>query len=334
MGPSSTSSTWVPAFSALAVIWGCSFALMEVGLRALSPVQVASARVFLGAVALLAIVALGRIRLPRSATTWRHLAVVATLLNAVPFSLFAIGQQHVSSVLAGIINAATPLATLAVIVVAFPEERPTARRLAGLGIGFVGVGVVLGVWRGFDGSARTGVAACLAAVCCYGIAFPYARRHLSATGEPPVALAAGQVSIAALQMTPVLWLSGVTPPGQVTLSVVVVIGALGVLGSGVAYILNYRIVAVAGASTASTVTYLTPVVAVLVGVGFLEESVTWNQPLGGVVVLVGVAVARGRDARLGRGATRPVPDIGCAAVDGCRTVGTGRRTSTGTEVAP
>lgn len=285
---------WVYAFGALAVIWGCSFAFIQIGLRALSPVQVAAGRLCLGAAALLIVAAVTHTRLPRSPNTWTHLAVVAAVLNAVPFTLFAYGQQHISSVLAGIINAATPLATLAVIILAFPEERPTTERVAGLVVGFAGVFVVLGAWRGFASGALAGVLACLGAVGSYGIAFPYARRYLSPIGEPAIALATGQVSVAALQMLPVVLLTGVQPRGDLTVVIVTAMLALGVFSSGVAYILNYRIVELAGASTASTVTYLTPLVAAVVGVSLLGESVSWNQPLGGAVVLLGIGVAQGR----------------------------------------
>jgi len=291
---SSDGPRWAYAFVLLALIWGCSFAFIQVGLRALTPVQVATGRLCLGAGALLIIAVVTRTRLPRSPATWMHLTVVAAVLNAVPFTLFAYGQQHISSVLAGIINAATPLATLAVIILAFPEERPTRDRIAGLVVGFAGVFVVLGVWQGFTGGALVGVLACLGAVGSYGIAFPYARRYLSPIGEPPIALAAGQVSVAALLMLPVLVLTGIEPQGDLTATVVVAMLALGIFSSGVAYILNYRIVELAGASTASTVTYLTPLVAAVVGVSVLGESVSLNQPLGGAVVLAGIAVAQGR----------------------------------------
>jgi drug/metabolite transporter (DMT)-like permease len=88
--------------------------------------------------------------------------------------------------------------------VAFPEERPTRERIAGLAIGFVGVLVVLGVWQGLGGGEIVGVLACLAAVCCYGIAFPYTRRHLAATGDGPIALATGQVLLGAAFLVPVV----------------------------------------------------------------------------------------------------------------------------------
>ncbi|PWJ54937.1 Permease of the drug/metabolite transporter (DMT) superfamily [Quadrisphaera granulorum] len=285
--------SWIPAFALLALLWGCSFAFIHIGLDALTPVQVAFWRLALGAASLLIIVVATRTRLPRSPRTWAHLLVLATLLNAVPFTLFAIGQQSVSSVLAGIINATTPLATLVVILAAFREERPTRQRAAGLLIGFLGVAVVLGVWRGFAGSELAGVLACLGAVACYGVAFPYSRRYLTGTGDGPLALASAQVLLAACLMAPVLLITGATPTAPVTADVVAAMLALGALCSGVAYVLNFRIVAVAGASTASSVTYVTPVVAAVVGVTVLGEHVQWNQPLGAVVVLTGIAVSQG-----------------------------------------
>lgn len=286
--------SWLSALGLLALVWGCSFALIKVSLNALTPVQVASGRLLLGAAALLLVAASTRTPLPRGRRLWAHLAVVGALLNAVPFTLFAYGQQYVSSVLAGIINATTPLATLLVILLAFPEERPTRERIAGLAVGFTGVCVVLGVWDGFAGGEWTGVLACLAAVGCYGIAFPYARRHLSGTGQPPVALATGQLVTSTSMMLVPLLLTGFTPVAPVTSDVVIAMLLLGVLGSGLAYVLNFHVVAVAGASTASSVTYLTPLVAAAVGVTLLDERISWHEPVGALIVLVGVGLAQGR----------------------------------------
>lgn len=288
------SRSWVPSFLALALFWGSSFALIRVGLQALSPVQVVFWRLLLGLAALALISAATRTALPRTGRTWAHLAVLGLLLNAAPFTLFAIGQQTVSSMLAGIINAATPLATLFVVLVALPEEKPTRQRVAGLLLGFVGILVVLGVWRGFPGGELGGIAACLLAVGCYGLAFPYSRRYLTGLPEGPVALATGQVTCATALMLPLLLVTGVAPEDDVTGRVVAAMLALGVLSSGVAYVLNFRIVAAAGATTASSVTYLTPLVAALVGVSLLDEHLTWNQPAGALVVLAGVALAQGR----------------------------------------
>lgn len=283
---------------------------IKLGLAGLNPIQVAFARVAIGAVTLVILAGASRTRLPRVRSTWRHLFVMAVLMNAVPFILFSYGETHVSSILAGIINGATPLATLAVILVAFPEEEPTRNRVIGLLIGFVGLLVVVGIWNGLGGGELTGVLACIGAICGYGIAFPYSRRHLTGLADGPVSLATGQMLAATLLLLPLVAISGPTT-GPITPSVVLSMVALGALGTGIAYVLNYRIVAAVGATTASTVTYLTPLVAILVGLVFLGEPLSWNEPIGGLIVVLGVAVSQGRLAgiarRLGaRGATSPV----------------------------
>lgn len=299
-------SSWVPSWLVAGIIWGCSFAFIAVGLESLTPVQVAFSRLALGGVTLLLLSAVMRVALPRGRRTWLHLVVVALLLNAVPGLLFAVGQQHVSSVVAGIINAMTPLATLAVILAAYPEERPTVRRVLGLLAGFAGVATVLGVWRGLGEGQWLGVGACLAAITCYGLALPYSRRYLIGTGQRPLSLVTGQVALSAVLMVPVLLAAGTVPHAPVTGRVVAAMVALGVLGSGVAYALNFRVVALAGAATASTVTYITPVVATVVGVLFLAERISWNEPVGTLVILAGVAVAQSRP-RVRRAGALPAP---------------------------
>lgn len=185
---------WQVSFVLLATTWGCSFWWIKLGLEYFSPVEVAFGRIALGALALLITCVVTKTHLPRRRSTWRHLAVVAILLNSVPFSLFAFGETHVSSIIAGLINAMTPLATLAVLLIAFPEETPTRERVIGLILGFLGVLVVLGVWDGLRNGQLIGTLACVGAVCCYGVAFPYARRHLSNDPEATLAKATGQVS--------------------------------------------------------------------------------------------------------------------------------------------
>jgi len=298
---------WQLSFLILAATWGCSFWWMKLGLEVLAPVQVAFVRLAIGAAALLLVSALTGVRLPRKLSTWRHLFVVAMLVNSVPFTLFAYGETHISSVLAGIINAATPLTTIAVILMAFPEEKPTVERAVGLLVGFVGILVVVGVWQGLGSGEWTGVAACLGAVTCYGVAFPYTRRHLAGLPESGVALATGQVMCAAVVLLP-LGVAAGPLHGPITVEPVLGMLGLGALGSGIAFVLNYQIVRAAGPSTASTVTYLTPLFAIAVGSAFLGETVAWHEPIGGLVVLLGVAVAQGRVraaiARAARGFSR------------------------------
>jgi len=285
--------SWLLSFLLLAGIWGCSFWWIKLGLTVLAPVQVAFARLAIGAATLLLVARLGGLGLPRDRTTWRHLLVVSLLINSIPFTLFAFGETHVSSVVAGIINATTPLATLVVVLVAFPEEHPTRERIAGLLVGFIGVLVVIGVWEGIGTGEWLGILACVLAISCYGVAFPYTRRHLTGLELSPVSLAAGQVLCGAAVLAPIAILAG---PVRAMPGLDAILGmlALGSLGSGIAFVLNYRIIAAAGGTTASTVTYLTPLVAVVVGVAFLGESLSWHQPVGALTVLVGVAISQGR----------------------------------------
>ena len=111
--------------------------------------------------------------------TWGHAAVVAVLANTAPFVLLAYGEQHVDSVLAGLLNATTPLMTLLFVPLLVPTERITARRVAGLLIGFAGVLCVLGVWRGVAGGTITGTLACLGSTACYGATFAYMQRFFA-----------------------------------------------------------------------------------------------------------------------------------------------------------
>jgi drug/metabolite transporter (DMT)-like permease len=291
----SSPRTWLPAYLVLALIWGCSFYFIKLGLEALTPAGVALSRLVLGLVTMLVISAATRTRLaPRA--VWLPLFVAALAMTSIPWFLFGYGEQHISSALAGIINGATPLMTLVAILLVFPEERPTRQRMIGLAIGFVGVLLVVGVWQGLGGGTWLGIGSCTLAICCYGFSFPYVRRHLTggpnASTLPPIALATGLMIMGTLQAG---LLTAVTGFSHATIGPPTVLGmlALGVLGSGIAYILNFRVISRSDATTASTVTYLTPLVAVIVGAVVLNEQITWNQPIGGLLIVLGAAIAQG-----------------------------------------
>ena len=284
---------WRGRFVLLAAIWGLSFLFIKVGDEVLAPVQVALARMAVGTGTLLIILALRRERLPAFGTIWLRLAGAALLLNTLPFTLFAYGETRVTSILAGIWNGTTPLLTLLVVIAVLPEEKPTRSRVAGLGIGFLGVLVVLGIWNGIGSAALLGSLACLAAACCYGLGYPYSRRVLTGRSESTLALAAGQLLCGTVE------LGVVTPftthmPATMSLRVVLSMLALAALGTGVAYVLNYTLVRDVGATITSTVTYVIPLFSTIAGIVFLGEHLSWNQPIGAVVVIAGVAVSQER----------------------------------------
>lgn len=283
----------MPAYLALGTAWGCSFIFIKLGLEFLTPVGVAFGRTFFGSLALLIIARSKRIALPTDRKIWFHLWVVSMLLNVVPGVLFGVAEKDVTSVLAGIINAVTPLMTLLVMMTLIRETKPKNFQILGLIIGFVGVLTVLGVWQGLGKNSPAAVLALFGAVTCYGFSFPYSRKYVLPHKLKPEALATVQVSLAAITLLPFFIAHGVSKY-EFKVGPVAAMLALGIIGTGYAYIWNFQILAAAGSAIASSVTYITPVIAVIVGVLFLSESVTWNQPIGGLVVLLGASISQGR----------------------------------------
>lgn len=284
---------WLPWYLLLALIWGNSFVFIKVGLESLTPAGVVLSRLFLGMVTMLVISLVMRSPLPPR-RYWKSLFIAAVLMTSGGWVLFAFSEQYISSALAGIINGATPLMTLLVVLLAFPEERPTRQRIIGLAVGFGGVLIVVGVWQGLGAATWLGIGACLLAVIGYGISFPYVRRHL-ATGSGaigPMTFATGLMIMGTLQIAPVAAITGFSH-SPLTASVVLAMLALGILGSGIAYILNYVVIHRSDATTASTVTYVITLVAVVSGAVILDEHISWNQPLGGALVVLGAAIAQG-----------------------------------------
>jgi drug/metabolite transporter (DMT)-like permease len=267
------------------------------GLEFLTPIGVAFVRCALGAITLQIYLRFRKISLPRDRHIWLKLWIVALTLNVVPGFLFAFAEVRVTSILAGIINATTPLATLIVIFIAFREEKPKYFQLAGLLLGGLGVLTVLGVWRGLGHNNIVGIIALLGAVTCYGISFPFTKKYVIPLGLKPEAAAASQITLAAITLLPFYLFDGIAKdeyrPGPMLAML-----ALGAIGTGFAYIWNFSIIASAGSSIASTVTYVTPLVAVFVGWLFKGEHITWNQPFGAVVVVFGAAISQGRFRKL------------------------------------
>lgn len=288
----------------LALIWGSSFLFIKVAVAELHPLYVTLGRVAFGAVALLIVLALTRQRLSFDPRLWGHCVVLAVVGTAVPFSLFAYGEQRVSSVLAGLWNSVTPLVVLPMAVLIFRTERSSVRKLAGVGLGFVGALVILGVWQGTGGSSLTGQLMCFGAAACYGVAIPYQKRFVASRPESGVVVSGVQLLLATAVMAVVAPVVTRTVPNVTALSWPVVgsMVALGALGTGIAFVIHLRNIRMIGASLASMVTYVIPVFATVIGIVVLREQLQWYQPVGAAVVLAGVAVSQGllgrRTARL------------------------------------
>jgi drug/metabolite transporter (DMT)-like permease len=284
---------WLGIYLALGVVWGCSFIFIKLGLEFLTPFGVAFVRCALGALTLLAWARYKGISLPKSKKMIFHLWVVSLLLNVIPGVFFALAETEVTSVLAGIINAVTPLMTLLAIMVVTRDEKPKLYQVVGILIGFIGVLTVLGAWKGLGENPLWAILILLAAVTCYGFSFPYSRRFILPQKLQPESIAAGQVTMGALTLLPFFIYNGVEKYEYQPAPVLAMV-ALGVFGSGFAYIWNFKVMAIAGSAIASSVTYLTPVVAVIVGIIFLQESIYWYEPVGALIVLLGAAIGQNR----------------------------------------
>jgi drug/metabolite transporter (DMT)-like permease len=305
---------WLPAFAGAGLIWGTSFMFIKVAVDDVPPVWLAFARNALGALTLLVLLLSRGQRLPGAARLWARIFVFAIFGSTVPFIMFGYAEQHVSSVLAGIWNGTTPLTTLVVtlLILRFARagDRPRRQQIAGLLLGFAGVLVVLGVWHGVGGGSLVGQLQLLVAVSCYGIAMNYSRRIMTSSSITPLQLSAGQTMMSTLQLAIIAPLLNGAPPDPTGLPwrSIGSVAALGILGTGLAFVFNFHVISVAGVTTGSMVTYLPPVIAAIAGVLVLKEHLSWNEPVGGVIVLAGVGVAQGVFGRLRRSRSRSEPD--------------------------
>jgi drug/metabolite transporter (DMT)-like permease len=285
----------------LAVLWGSGFLWIKLAIRGLSPVEVTLTRLILGSAVLFALVGVRRGSLPRAPMIWLHIAVAALFANSVPYLLFAVGEQHVASSTAGMLNATTPLWTVVVALTTRHQRAITVRQAAGLVIGFGGAVLVFSPWRSSGELASVGAIECVAAAASYGIGFVYMDRFLARRGISPVTLSACQLLAASAFLAIALGWSGAPAP-RLDAAVIVSMTVLGLTGTGVAYVLNYQIITREGATVASTVTYLMPAVAIALGVVILSEPITVLVLAGIGLILAGVALTRqrGQPASTGR----------------------------------
>jgi drug/metabolite transporter (DMT)-like permease len=297
--------------TALSVLWGGTFFCTEVALDEVQPATLVLGRVGIAALALLAAVHASGHRMPREASLWVSFLVMGALNNLIPFSLIFWGQLEITGGLASILIATAPLFTVLLAHFLTGDERITPNRLAGLLLGIAGVVVMIGpeALRGL-GLHLLAQLAVLGAALSYAFAGIYGRRF---RGQPPLVAAAGQVSASALMMLPATlllarpWTGPL--PGATTWAAIL---GIALLGTALAYILYFRILASAGVTNLLLVTFLIPVSAILLGTVLLGERLDPEHVLGMGLVGLGLAAIDGRPLRaLGRvlGLALPVPKV-------------------------
>jgi drug/metabolite transporter (DMT)-like permease len=283
---------WRLDFVMLAAVWGASFMFMRFGALEFGAIATAGLRVAIGALVLLPLLAL-RGQLPLLGQHWRITFGVGLLNSAIPFACFSFALLSITTGLSSILNATVPLFG-AVIAWAWLKDRPNGSRILGLLIGFAGVTLLAWEKASFKPDASgvvTGwaVLACLLACLCYGIAANFTKRYLSHV--PSLVLATGSQCGAALGLAlPTLWLWPAQMPGLKAWGALLV---LGVVCTGFAYILYFRLIANAGPARALAVTFLLPLFAVFYGVTLLGEAVTAWMVLCGAIIICGTALSTG-----------------------------------------
>lgn len=274
----------------LALLWGSSFLWIKFALQSMSPGQITLGRTLLGATVLVVLCYSSRQRLPKDGKTWAHLAFAAFFGNALPFFLFAFGEQTVDSGVAGVLNATTPLWALLIGVLIRQERNLFSLRMLGMVVGFAGTLLIFAPWHA-GGLTSWGALGILAAAISYAVSYTYIGLKLSGKGTSPIALSAAQLVTAAGLSTLALPIDGFEPVEWHPMAVIALL-VLGVFGTGFAFALNYRLIADEGAVAATAVGYLLPVVSVLLGAVVLGEPVTLRVVAGMVVVLLGVGMTR------------------------------------------
>lgn len=279
----------------LSILWGGSFFFNGVVLKELPPLTVVFLRVALAAIMLLPLLRLYRIRLPEGLSGWAPFVAIGFLNNVLPFSLIVVAQTHIPGGLASILNATTPLFTVVVMAVA-GEEKFSARRIAGVIAGLIGVTILQGERIEWESGQGLGILLCLAAAFSYGLSALLARRLLS--NAPPLGTATFQMLASAAMMTVVAGLIErpwqLPMPGLTTWLAVI---GLAALSTALAYIVFFQILRRSGATNVMLVTLLIPVTAILLGVLVLGEKISPREIAGALVIGSALLLIDGRVLR-------------------------------------
>jgi drug/metabolite transporter (DMT)-like permease len=303
---SSTRLDWL-LFVLLGFFWGSSYLFIKIGVEAgLQPFTLVAMRLLFGALLLGTIVVVAREALPRERRMYGHLAVLGLFSVALPFMLITWAETHVDSSLAAVLTGAVPLFVIPIAAVLLPAEKITANAILGILIGLVGVAVVVG----FNPATLTGTElvpqlALIGAAASYALGGVYARRNVR--GLRPMIPALFQVSFA-LVLTAVPALLVERPwDGALTLEALLAVLWLGLIGSGAAYLIFFRLLQNWGATRTSLVAYLLPIWGIVLGALVLAEPIDARLLAGTALVIAGIGLVNMRGSVRDAWRRRPAP---------------------------
>lgn len=280
---------------ATAFCFGVSYYFIEILIRHLPPLTIVSIRVILASFVLWGVVFILKLKRPKSFRQWRSLFLIALMNNAVPFTLFVWAQRHIDSSIAAVLNATMPFFTVILAALFLSDEKINRFKLLGVPVGIVGTAILIGPNLQASGTmSLLGQLAALLATLLYAISSVYARRFKE-WGLSPIMIAAGQVTMAAIMLLPLTLI--IEQPWTLPVPPVEAIYALlgiTLLSTVLSYILYFKLIASAGATNASLVTFLNPVTAIILGTLLLGEIITPTQTLGIAIVMLGLVIIDGR----------------------------------------
>ncbi len=290
-------------------VWGSSFLFIKVIVDEISPIELVAGRLFLGTLAVSAVMLVRRLPLPLQPALLAHVSLTALISNVIPFALISWGEERIGSGVASVLNSMMPIFTAVIAAAVLPDERFTPARLGGLVLGFLGVMILIGddVLNVTDSNVL-GQLAVVGAAVCYAVGAVYMRILLRS--QDPISLSGLQVIMGTIMSIPlVLTLEGV-PHYSLSLEATLSLLALGVFGTGFGYIAYLWLIESVGSVRASLVTYVIPIIGLFLGWVVLDEHIGLNTVLGAALIVVGVAsVMRGQAPAPRQKAAAPSPAI-------------------------
>ncbi|MDG2313436.1 MAG: DMT family transporter [Alphaproteobacteria bacterium] len=279
----------------LSIFWGGSFLFVGIAVEDFQPFTIAFLRVLIASFVLWLTIIITSIKIPKKASVWYSFFIMGTINSAIPFSLIAWGQSHITSGLASILIATTPLITVIGAHFYTADEKITINRFIGILMGFLGVIILLGPdLLGYIGKNLLGQLAIVLAAILYALASIYGRRY-SRQKIPPLVIATGQVTASAIILFPAIILIdqpwSYSPPSNISWAAII---SLGVFSTAIAYLIYFRILATAGATNLMLVNFLVPITAIFLGIMVLGESISLQNILGMFFIGVGLTLIDGR----------------------------------------
>ena len=279
-------------FISLALLWGSSFFFIKIALTTLSWGQVAWSRVVAGGIFMLVFWLISRQELPKDVKLWGHIAIAGVIGIGIPFIFFPWAEQYITSAVATIYNGLTPIMTAIIAVYVLRVENFNRNQALGVSVGLLGLVVIIAPWTITDlGGSFWGQVAALSAAVMYGFSGTYLKKFVFPSGVSAKAISIIEVAAAAtfmLLMTPFL----ATGPVSINWTTIAAIGVIGFGGTGLAYLWFNDVLDSWGPTRASSVTYVMPIVGIMLGVVFLGETLHWYEPVGGAIVIAGVLIMR------------------------------------------